>query len=95
LTADGGHFSAHGAPSGTFATLDTQEAAHRDIKLFGIADVQFPPADLRRLTSYTLEEAAAGRLRVVIGEVFELERTAAAHAAVEGRGVVGKVLLKV
>jgi NADPH2:quinone reductase len=95
LTADGGRFSAHGAPSGTFATLDTQEAAHRDIKLFGIADVQFPPADLRRLTSYTFAEAVAGRLRPVIGEVFELARAGDAHAVIEGRGVVGKVVLKV
>ncbi|WP_416962259.1 zinc-binding dehydrogenase [Streptomyces sp. Agncl-13] len=95
LAADGGRFSAHGAPSGGFATLDTEEVSRRGIKLFGIADVQFPQADLLRLTSYALQEAVAGRLRVVIGEVFELARAGDAHAAIARRGVVGKILLKV
>jgi NADPH2:quinone reductase len=95
LTADGGRFSAHGAPSGGFATIAADDAAHRGIKLFGIADVQFAPAELRRLTSYAFEEAAAGRLRPVVGEVLRLERAAQAHAVIEGRGVVGKVVLEV
>jgi NADPH2:quinone reductase len=94
LTADGGRFSAHGAPSGGFATVDAEEVARRGIKLFGIADVQFSAAELRRFTSYAFEEAVAGRLRVVIGEVFGLERAPEAHAVIEGRGVVGKVVLK-
>ncbi|MFC7263527.1 zinc-binding dehydrogenase [Streptomyces lutosisoli] len=95
LTADGGRFSAHGAPSGGFSPIDTAEATHRGIKLFGITDVQFSPADLRRFTSAALTEAAAGRLRPVIGEVFAVERAGDAHAAIEGRGLVGKVVLKV
>ncbi|QIY96773.2 zinc-binding dehydrogenase [Streptomyces sp. S1D4-11] len=70
LTADGGRFSAHGAASGGFSPLDTEEAARRGIQLFGIADVQFSPADLRRFTSDVFAAAAAGRLRPVIGEVF-------------------------
>ncbi|WP_261727501.1 zinc-binding dehydrogenase, partial [Streptomyces fulvoviolaceus] len=69
LAADGGRFSAHGAPSGGFATLDTGEADRRGIKLFGISDVQFGPADLSRLTTYALGEAAEGRLRPVVGGV--------------------------
>jgi NADPH2:quinone reductase len=95
LTADGGRFSAHGAASGGFSPLDTEEAARREIRLFGIADVQFSPADLRRFTSDVHAAAAAGRLRPVIGEVFPLGRAAQAHAAVEGRGLVGKVVLEV
>ncbi|MFJ4834853.1 zinc-binding dehydrogenase [Streptomyces sp. NPDC088747] len=95
LTADGGRFSAHGAPSGGFSPIDPDEAARRGIALFGIADVQFAPAELHRLTTTALAEAAAGRLRPVIGEVFPLERAGDAHAAVEGRGVVGKVVLGV
>jgi NADPH2:quinone reductase len=50
LTATGGRFSAHGAPTGGFAPLDPTEAKHRDITLFGIGDVQFSPTDLTRLT---------------------------------------------
>ncbi|MFC3573199.1 zinc-binding dehydrogenase [Streptomyces yaanensis] len=94
LTADGGRFSAHGAPSGGFAAVDPAEAELRGITLFGIADVQFDEPTLRRLTASALTEAAQGRLRPVIGEVFTLARAADAHAAVEGRGLVGKVLLR-
>ncbi|MFJ9962978.1 zinc-binding dehydrogenase [Streptomyces avermitilis] len=94
LTAEGGRFSAHGAPSGGFAALDPDEAGRRGITLFGIGDLQFGPADLKRLTAGALAEAAAGRLRPVIGEVFALERAAEAHATVEGRQSVGKVLLR-
>ncbi|MHA5052272.1 zinc-binding dehydrogenase [Streptomyces sp. SD15] len=94
LTADGGRFSAHGAPTGGFAALDPEEATRRGIRLFGIGDVQFTPSDLHRLTSDAFTEAAAGRLRPVIGEVFPLERAGDAHAAVEKRRLVGKVLLE-
>jgi NADPH2:quinone reductase len=95
LTADGGRFSAHGAPTGGFSPVDPAEARRRAVTLFGITDVQFTPADLHRHTTTALTEAAAARLRPVIGEVFPLDRAAEAHAAVEGRGVVGKVVLGV
>ncbi|NUR40994.1 MAG: zinc-binding dehydrogenase [Streptomyces sp.] len=95
LTADGGRFSAHGAPTGGFATVDAAEAERRGIKVFGIGDVQFGPAEVRRLMARALDEAAAGRLRVVIGAVFPVERAGEAHARIEGRGVVGKVVLEV
>ncbi|WP_329322473.1 zinc-binding dehydrogenase [Streptomyces sp. NBC_01715] len=75
--------------------LDTEDAARRAIGLFGIADVQFDPADLNRLTSEAHTTAATGRLRPVIGGVFPLARAAEAHAAIEGRGLVGKVMLRV
>ncbi|MEV0225783.1 zinc-binding dehydrogenase [Streptomyces sp. NPDC050704] len=94
LTAKSGRFSAHGAPSGSFATLDPTEAERRGITLFGIQDVQFSEADLNRLTAHALAEAAAGRLRPVIGEVFALEGAGAAHGALEGRQLLGKVLLE-
>ncbi|MFF4254046.1 zinc-binding dehydrogenase [Streptomyces sp. NPDC001663] len=94
LTADGGRFSAHGAPTGGFAALDGREAERRGIRVFGIGDVQFDAAERRRLASYALEEAAAGNLRAVVGEVFALERAGRAHAAVESRRLVGKVLLE-
>ncbi|MBK3634622.1 zinc-binding dehydrogenase, partial [Streptomyces sp. MBT97] len=89
----GGRFSAHGAPTGRFAEVDPAEAARRGVTLFGIADVQFAPAEARRLTALVLAEAAAGRLRPVIGARFPLTEAAAAHAAIEGRRLVGKVLL--
>ncbi|MER5199444.1 zinc-binding dehydrogenase [Streptomyces sp. NPDC002755] len=93
LTADGGRFSAHGAPTGGFAAVDAAEAERRGVTLFGIGDVQFGEAEAHRLTSYVLAEAAAGRLRPVIGAQFPLTEAAAAHAAIEGRELVGKVVL--
>jgi NADPH2:quinone reductase len=95
LTADGGRFSAHGAPTGGFAPVDADEAKRRGITLHGIQDYRYGPADRRRLTTAAFAEAAAGRLRPVIGEVFPLDRAAAAHAAIEGRQLVGKVVLEV
>jgi NADPH2:quinone reductase len=95
LTVDLGRFSAHGAPSGAFAALDPEEVERRGISVFGIADVQFAPDDVRRLRTSALNEAAAGRLRPRIGEVFPLAEAEAAHRAVEGRGPVGKVVLRV
>ncbi|MCT9091174.1 zinc-binding dehydrogenase [Streptomyces sp. ASQP_92] len=94
LTADGGRFSAHGAPSGTgFAAVDPDEARRRDIALLGIGDIQVTAERRTALLDRALREAAAGRLRPVIGGVFPLARAADAHRAIEGRGLVGKVLL--
>ncbi|KQX83360.1 zinc-binding dehydrogenase [Streptomyces sp. Root1310] len=95
LTADGGRFSAHGAPTGGFAPVDATEAERRGVTLFGIGDVQFGEAEARRLASHVLAEAAAGRLRPVIGARFPLTEAAAAHAAIEGREALGKVVLDV
>ncbi|WP_327316081.1 zinc-binding dehydrogenase [Streptomyces sp. NBC_01235] len=94
LVADGGRFSAHGAPSGGFAEVDGTEAGRRNVTLLGIGDVRFGEDEVRRLTAYVLEEAAAGRLRPMVGAEFPLTEAAAAHAAIEGREVVGKVVLR-
>jgi NADPH2:quinone reductase len=93
ITARGGRFSAHGAPSGGFAEIDPQEAERRAVTVRGIEHVQFAPADGRQHTERALSEAAAGRIRPVIGQTFPLERAADAHAAIEARAVIGKTLL--
>ncbi|GGL32248.1 NADPH:quinone reductase [Planomonospora parontospora subsp. antibiotica] len=95
VTARGGRFSAHGAPTGGFAEIDPEEARERGVSLRGIRDVQFAPEEAERLTVRALAEAAAGRLRPVVGRSFPLERAADAHAAIEARDVVGKTLLVV
>src|SRR6266545_4147852 len=56
-------------------------------------DVVFDGAGGKRLSGQVLSEAAAGRIRPVIGQTFPLERAADAHAAIEARGVIGKTLL--
>jgi NADPH:quinone reductase len=93
ITARGGRFSAHGAPSGRFAEIEPDEAARRRVIVRGIEQVQFAPADLRRMTERAMSEAAAGRIAPVIGQTFPLEQAADAHAAIEAREVIGKTLL--
>jgi NADPH:quinone reductase len=93
VTARGGQFSAHGTPGGGFASIDVQEAGRRDITVRGIEHVQFAPADATRLTERAMSEAAAGRIRPVIGQTFPLEQAADAHRAIEDRDGIGKTLL--
>ncbi len=93
ITADGGRFSAHGSPSGGFAQIDPAEARRRGITVYGIEHVQFTLDGLKALAALALAEAAAGRIRPVIGQAFPLDQAAAAHAAIEGRSVTGKTLL--
>jgi NADPH2:quinone reductase len=93
LTARGGRFSAHGNPSGGFTEVDPHEAKRRGITVRGIEQAQLTLAEAKQLTKRVLAEAAAGRIRPVIGQTFPLEQAADAHAAIEGRGVIGKTLL--
>jgi len=93
ITARGGRFSAHGAPSGGFTAIEPHEAARRRVIVHGIEQVQFAPADLRQMTERAMSEAAAGRIAPVIGRTFPLEKAADAHAAIENRLVIGKTLL--
>jgi NADPH:quinone reductase-like Zn-dependent oxidoreductase len=62
------------------------------------ANITFVETQLRAMRSLAeraLAEAAAGRLRPVIGQRFPLERPAEAHEAIQSRATVGKTLLEV
>lgn len=91
--APGGRFSAHGTPSGQFAAIDPAEGEPRGVTVRGIRDLQLTDADLKRLTEQALAEAAAGRIKPVIGQTFPLAQAADAHTAIERRAVFGKTLL--
>jgi NADPH:quinone reductase len=93
LIAPGGRFSAHGRSSGRFAAIDEAEAERLGVTVRGIRDLQLPPNELKRLTEQALAEAAAGRIKPVVGQTFPLARAADAHAAIERREVFGKTLL--
>ncbi len=95
LVADGGRFSAHGAPSGDFAPVDEAEAAARGIALRGIRDVWFAPDRARRLTAGALADAAAGRLRAAVTRPLPLRRAADAHRVIDERRTAGKTVLLV
>jgi NADPH2:quinone reductase len=94
LVRDGGRFCVFGMASGAFTAIPTED----DLSRRGIEVVrpsQITPERSRELTIEALAEAAAGRLRPVIGQTFPLERAAGAHAAIERRATVGKTLLLV
>jgi NADPH2:quinone reductase len=93
ITAAGGRFSAHGAPSGGFAPVDRNEAARHGITVQGIEQVRFSPEVHQKLTAQALDEVAAERLRPVIGQTYPLGRAADAHRGLEARTAVGKTLL--
>jgi NADPH2:quinone reductase len=96
-TARGGRFSMHGASSGSITVVDPEEAARRGVTVIGLEQLMgLSGADNAKLRSErALAEAAAGRLRAVVGRMFPLERAADAHAAIEARAVAGKTLLAV
>ena len=93
LVAPGGRFSAHGRPSGRFASIDPEEARARGVTVRDIRDVQVAESERTPLTDRALGEAAAGRISPVIGQTFPLAKAADAHAAIEARTVFGSTLL--
>jgi NADPH2:quinone reductase len=93
LLGPGGRFCPFGMASGRFAPV-TPELA-REHKVTISQGAAMSPAEHVGLVRTALAEAAAGRVRPVIGQELELERAADAHAAIEARATVGKTLLTV
>jgi len=87
----GGRFIGYGAASGAMTV--TAGAAERGVTVVAGHTLVRSPADNRGLVEKALAEAAAGRLRPVIGQTFALSRAAEAHAAIEARATLGKTLL--
>ncbi|MDG4794660.1 zinc-binding dehydrogenase [Micromonospora sp. WMMD1082] len=92
LLDPGGRMLSFGLASGEWADIGAEAAAERGVTLIRPAPT---PAQLRAYTERALAEAAAGRLRAVIGQRFPLDRAADAHAAIGARATVGKTLLDV
>ncbi|MDG4761247.1 zinc-binding dehydrogenase [Micromonospora sp. WMMD710] len=90
LLDPGGRMISFGLASGEWSPIPPEAATARQVTLLR-PDV--PPARLRAYTEQALADAAAGRLRPLIGQRFPLERAADAHAAIEARATVGKTLL--
>jgi NADPH2:quinone reductase len=91
LVVPGGRFLRYGAASGAMTGVD--DGAARDVTLIAGNTLVRSPEDNRELVEQALATAAAGRLRVVIGQTFPLSRAADAHAAIEARATIGKTLL--
>ncbi len=93
LIADGGRFSAHGTPSGSFAPIDPSEADRRGVTVITIADLQYSEGDRSRLLTAVLAEVGAGQLVPLVGQTFSLAEASKAHLAIESRETVAKTLL--
>jgi NADPH2:quinone reductase len=93
LIADGGRFSAHGAPSGSPASIDADAAERRRIQVSTVRDLQYGPGDRARLMGDVLRRLAGRRISPLVGQTFSLGDAAKAHEAIEGRRTVAKTLL--
>ncbi|WP_106397242.1 zinc-binding dehydrogenase [Actinocorallia populi] len=93
VTARGGRFSVHGAAGGEVTVIDPAEARRKGVEVIGIEQLMGFGAHVARWAEHMMSEAAAGRVRPVIGQTFPLERAADAHAAIEDRTALGKTLL--
>jgi NADPH2:quinone reductase len=93
LLGAGGRFCPFGMASGSFAPVTAELAQERQVTIR--AGAGGSPEELAALARTALAEAAAGRLRPVVGQEFELADAARAHAAIEARETVGKTLLTV
>jgi NADPH:quinone reductase len=91
LLGPGGRFCAFGMASGSFAPVSPELAQQRQVSLLQGAGLG--PEALTELVRAALAEAAAGRIRPVIGQEHALARAADAHAAIEARATLGKTLL--
>ena len=93
LVADGGRFSAHGSPSGSFAGIDADAARHRRVQVSTIRDLQYGAGDRSRLMKEVLGQLAERRIAPLIGQTFALAEAAKAHEAIVARRTVAKTLL--
>ncbi|GAA5016607.1 zinc-binding dehydrogenase [Kitasatospora paranensis] len=92
LLVPGGRMVSYGLASGEWAAIPPALAAEREVALL---QPRPDPATMRALTAEALAEAAARRLRPVIGLRLPLAAAADAHAAIESRATTGKTLLVV
>ena len=91
--ADGGRFSAHGGPSGSFTSIDPDDAKRRDIAVTGLRDLQVRPGERADLARQILPDVLSGKVRPLIGQIFPLTEAARAHAMIEAREAIAKTLL--
>lgn len=92
LLAPGGRFVVFGLASGSITQVSLSEVLARGVSVVGGGQIR-SAEDMRELSAAAIAEAAAGRLRPIIGQTFPLERAADAHAAIEARATLGKTML--
>ena len=90
-----GRLVIYGTSSGQPRQVDQEVLldASRATAGFSIVTIRAQPQLLRSSLSELIQWAAAGQLRVVIGDVYPLGNAATAHARMEARQTTGKLLL--
>jgi NADPH:quinone reductase len=91
-----GHLVFFGQASGAPAPLDVDTLYPRSLKVSAYWLGAPHPADSHRSALNELvSDVAAGTLTCTLGQRLGLEQVADAHRALEGRGTVGKIILRV
>lgn len=93
--ARGGRFIGYGNAAGGFAEVDTESVAAQDVTVTTLQDLHRAVTDPAAAERRALDEAAAGKLEVIVGQTFPLVDAAAAHAAIESRAAIGRTVLTV
>jgi NADPH2:quinone reductase len=95
LLGPGGRMVVFGWSSGAPSDLTTLDVAARGITVDGALGPRMLalPGGIRGLETRALEAVTTGALTPLVGPPFALADAAAAHAALEARGTVGKVVL--
>jgi NADPH:quinone reductase len=97
LLAEGGRFLVFGLSSGTMTKLDPAHVAERGIRQLSYlgppTGTRSPEAQQRQIRE-VLAAVTAGRLQTYVGGHYALDKAADAHAAVEARTTVGKIVLE-
>ena len=95
VVKEGGWISAHGAPSGGFAPYDAADVERRGLTVKGIMDLRADSTTTKVTGGAVIARAAAGDLKPVIDQVYDLDHVADAHRALENRTLRGKALIEV
>ncbi len=89
----GGRFSGYGIAGGPPTTVSTEDARRREAVVRSMEQLATFAGGRAERAGRMLQDAAAGRIKPVIGGTYSLEQAAEAHRALEGRAVIGKALL--
>lgn len=92
-----GRVVAYGAASGEPGRVETTRLLFENVSVIGFHLGQALARDPQRVLQAVpelREMLASGNLEIVVGETFPLEDADEAHAAIENRETVGKVVLK-
>jgi NADPH:quinone reductase len=89
-----GRLGLFGASAGAETTLPVAGLYRKGISILTYGGMVEPPEQTRQTLVKVLDELAAGRLHIPIGEILPLEAAAEAHRRILDRSVSGKLLLR-